>query len=282
MPRSLFGTNWVIGLVVISGFLIEGSVESLLRRGAGVARYAKARATRIAPLYYFGLISALAVEWLGSRAFGLDVRPAYWTPDAPQAFIGQMLMVQNELIGIGTFGAFAATSTVAFEVWYYCIWAVRIKLLRHRKLPLLLLLAAGLLVMHFPTWKLTSDFCLFWGYWLIGAYAFYYRSALMSSSTARLMAKYSYWLLALLFALCLLKEERPDPSPLRRRIGGLLGDAGNPTFIMHGPVGILAALGLNALEVNDFYVRYATLLGASVAIFLILFFLFWFLPLSDR
>lgn len=35
VPRSLFGTNWVIGFVVISGFLIESSVESMIKRGGG-------------------------------------------------------------------------------------------------------------------------------------------------------------------------------------------------------------------------------------------------------
>lgn len=35
VPRSLLGTNWVIGFVVISGFLIESSVESMIVREGG-------------------------------------------------------------------------------------------------------------------------------------------------------------------------------------------------------------------------------------------------------
>ena len=295
VPRSLFGTNWVIGFVVISGFLIESSVEGMLRRGVGVAWYVKARVTRIAPLYYFGLAAALSVEWLGTLAFGLNARPAYWQPGAPHVIVGQLLMLQNVLIGVGTFGAFAATSTVAFEVWYYCLWAIRIKLLRRHSLPLFLLVAV-LVVTRKIEWKLTSDFCQFWGYWLIGAYAFHYRQVLTSLRVVRSLGRCSYvlvalfmssylffpapvvagkyWLLAVLFALCLLKEESSAPSPLSRSAGGLLGDASYPVFIWHGPVGILTAWALNAFGAQDFYVRYATLLGATAVVSLILVFTF--------
>ncbi|KAA3652426.1 MAG: acyltransferase [Proteobacteria bacterium] len=297
VPRTLFGTNWVIGFVVISGFLIEASVESMMKRGGGVARYVKARATRIAPLYYVGLAAALSTEWLGNLAFGVDARPAYWLPGGSHAVIGQLFLLQNVIHGVGTFGAFAATSTVAFEVWYYWLWALRIKFFKQRALPLLLLAAVLLLTPKAVRLQssLTADFCLFWGYWLIGSYAFHYREALMSSKGVRLLARHSYlllglfmasylifpapvlakkyWLLAFLFALCLLKEERPDPSPSSRRFATLLGDASYPVFIMHGPAGILAAWGLDAWVVNDFYLRYAALLGVTAAVSLIVVFI---------
>ena len=297
VPRSLFGTNWVIGFVVISGFLIESSVESMIKRGGGVARYVKARATRIAPLYYVGLASALAVEWLGGTLFGPDARPAYWLPGDWIAVLGQLLLFQNVLIGLGTFGAFAATSTVAFEVQYYWLWAIRIRFFRNRALPIIVLVLVFLVtpLLTRSHWVLTNDVCLFWGYWLIGAYAYHYRDVLLRQPIIRMMAQIGYlwvmlfmacylfipapvlakkyWLLSLLFALWLLKEARTDPSASRRRFAALLGDASYPVFIMHGPVGILTAWALNAWAVEDFYLRYVSLLGATAAVSLMIVFL---------
>lgn len=248
-------------------------------------------------MYYVGFTAALAVEWFGATVFAPGTRPAYWLPGDWATVLGQLLLVQNVLIGLGTFGAFAATSTVAFEVWYYWLWAIRIRFFRNRALPIvvlvLVLLVTPLLVRF--QWLLTNDVCLFWGYWLIGAYAYHYRDALLRKPVIRVMARYGYlwvmlfmacylfvpapilankyWLLSFLFALWLLKEERPIPGTINRRFAALLGDASYPVFIMHGPVGILMAWTLNAWAVEDFYFRYASLLVATAAVSLMIVFL---------
>lgn len=297
MPRSLFGTNWVIGFVVISGFLIESSVESMMKRGGDVASYLKARATRIAPLYYVGFVSALMVEYLGATLFSHEARPAYWLPSDWTTVLAQLLLVQNVLIGLGTFGAFAATSTVAFEVWYYLLWTIRIRFFRTRALPFIVLVLVLLLtpLLGGSHWILSKDVGLFLGYWLIGAYAWHYRHALLRQPAIRVMARYGqvwvlifmacyllvpatvlakfYWLLSLLFALWLLKEEPPNPTVPNRRFAALLGDASYPVFIMHGPAGILMAWVLNAWAVESFYLRYAILLFVTAAVSLTIVFL---------
>lgn len=296
VPRSLFGTNWVIGFVVISGFLIESSVEGMMKRGEGVARYVKARATRIAPLYYLGFAAALIVEYAGAVLFNPGTRPAYWLPGNWDTILGQLLLIQNVFIGLGTFGSFAATSTVAFEVWYYCLWTIRIRYFREQNLPLVFLGVVLLWPQLIATdWVLTNDVCLFWGYWLIGAYTWHYRYALLNQPIIRMMTRFGYlwimifmscylvvpatvladyyWLLALLFALLLLKEEQPNPGVRNRRVAALLGDASYPIFIMHGPAGIFTAWALNASAVEDFYLRYGSLLCVTAAVSLMTVFL---------
>src|SRR3954447_2480207 len=70
------GMYWVMGFFVISGYCIQLSVGRLIDSGhfpLGV--YLAARLSRIAPLYYAGLLFALAVEATVSR-----VRPDFY-PD---------------------------------------------------------------------------------------------------------------------------------------------------------------------------------------------------------
>lgn len=296
--RPYLGTNWVIGFVVISGFLIENSVSNLIRKGGDVKKYAISRFTRIAPLYYVGLIIAIAIEIFGNY-FLPELRTTYWTNTSMQAVLGQVLFLQGVNPGFSAYASFAATSTVAFEVWYYAIWALRIKFLRASSLSILFLVFI-LLYNYFVGVKLfrpilTRDFFSFWTYWLLGAYAFHYQDKLLAMKPVRFLADHSYYLLvaiflpysfipadrispyyfyfAVVFALILLKDESKGKWK-NVNLTNFLGDLSYPLFLIHGPVGILSAWILNYYSVTDFITRYIVMLVGSFIVSTILTFYF--------
>jgi peptidoglycan/LPS O-acetylase OafA/YrhL len=121
------GTYYVFGFFVLSGYCIHLSVErSIQGRQFPVGRYFAARLTRILPLYYLGLLVALAVEWAI-----VDARPWEW-PNGRDAgtLISQVFMVQYLT---ETFGAYASSWSLTNEVFYYILYGVLAYLMAGRK-----------------------------------------------------------------------------------------------------------------------------------------------------
>ncbi len=112
------GMYYVMGFFVLSGYCIHLSVaRSITADRFPVKRYMAARLSRILPLYYLGLVAALAVEW-----WIADARPHEWPNglDAP-TFFGQLVMLQNLT---ETFGSFASSWSITNEVFYYIFYGL--------------------------------------------------------------------------------------------------------------------------------------------------------------
>ncbi len=110
------GFYWVMGFFAISGYCIQLSVGRLLDEGRfTTGHYLTARLTRIFPLYYAGLVFTLAVELLVA-----PIRPPFY-PDGLGyvGWISQMFFAQRFF---QTFGSFAPSWTITYELFYYILF----------------------------------------------------------------------------------------------------------------------------------------------------------------
>ena len=112
------GTIYVMGFFVISGYCIHLSVARQLAAGRfRLQPYLIARLTRILPLYYLGLILAVAVEWTIA-----DARPITWPHGVEgQVLVGQLVLIQNVT---ETFGSFAPSWSITNEAFYYVLYGL--------------------------------------------------------------------------------------------------------------------------------------------------------------
>src|SRR5262245_53844132 len=110
------GIYWVIGFFVISGYCIQLSVERQTEgRTFPLRNYLLARLSRILPLYYLALLSAVVLEWLMTPA-----RPACWPHGVNlTALISQLFVVQNLT---QTYGSFAPSWSITNEMFYYLFY----------------------------------------------------------------------------------------------------------------------------------------------------------------
>jgi peptidoglycan/LPS O-acetylase OafA/YrhL len=112
------GFYWVMGFFVISGYCIQLSVGRQLEAGRfPLGVYFAARFTRIMPLYYAGLFFTLAIELLVA-----PIRPTYY-PDGLGlvGWISQVFFAQRFF---STFGSFAPSWTITYELFYYVLFGV--------------------------------------------------------------------------------------------------------------------------------------------------------------
>jgi peptidoglycan/LPS O-acetylase OafA/YrhL len=112
------GFYWVMGFFVISGYCIQLSVGRQLEAGRfPVGVYFVARFTRIMPLYYVGLFFTLAIELLVAPA-----RPPYY-PDG-LGLVGWVSQVFFAQRFFSTFGSFAPSWTITYELFYYVLFGL--------------------------------------------------------------------------------------------------------------------------------------------------------------
>jgi peptidoglycan/LPS O-acetylase OafA/YrhL len=116
--RPMFGFQWVIGFFFLSGFCIELSCRRNYGDGFDAWDYAKARVTRLYPVYLVVLAGCIALEY---AIAGSPYRPKYWEQAVgADAILGQLLMVQGfDLL----FASYAPTYTITYEVVCYGLWA---------------------------------------------------------------------------------------------------------------------------------------------------------------
>jgi peptidoglycan/LPS O-acetylase OafA/YrhL len=126
---SLFGTGtiYVMGFFVLSGYCIHRSVDRLMREERfPIGHYLFARATRILPLYYAGLLFTAALEPLMS-----DARPWAWPHGInAEVFIAQLFVVQNLT---QTFGSFAPSWSITNEAFYYLFYGLLVSIAAGRR-----------------------------------------------------------------------------------------------------------------------------------------------------
>jgi peptidoglycan/LPS O-acetylase OafA/YrhL len=299
------GVYWVIGFFVISGYCIQLSVERQIEGDTFPLRhYIAARLSRILPLYFLALLSAVVLERLMSSA-----RPACW-PNGLNAgtLIAQLFIVQNLT---QTYGSFAPSWSITNEMFYYLfyggiVWIALRRGIRPTTLgmALCLVLAVALDGLYFTRYRtayVRSPGLLF-GLgiiWFLGALVAEYRGAIRDSRAARigshlwqpvLLAAIAMWysqkvhlqvvylVLGAAFTLMLIRFLVTDRSAAagaeRGRWGAfirLLGLSSYPTYLFHGPIVMLTGSALMKWHVvDDWRVTCAILAAVGIASGLVL------------
>jgi peptidoglycan/LPS O-acetylase OafA/YrhL len=299
------GSYWVMGFFVISGYCIQLSVGRLQDAGRfPFFVYAMARLTRIAPLYYAGLVFTLMVECLVAPA-----RPPYF-PDGvdPTGWISQLFFLQRPF---QTFGAYGPTWSISNEIFYYLLFGALATFgARQRHTAAWRGMAACVVVawmMQFlysaglKNWY-TLNAGLMFGLginWFLGALVAAHGEALVRHRSARAMAR--AWPLAFASAVALKADGRcPEQMillalgvafslmllrfvavahseseaaagtdrPASSRVAGLahvLGLASYPTYLFHAPILLLLAAAISHWRlVDDWRVTWAVLTASGV------------------
>jgi peptidoglycan/LPS O-acetylase OafA/YrhL len=131
-----FGHEAVVVFFVISGFLVGGYTYYRWRReGPDLTGYACARVSRIYTVLIFALLIGASLDytglhWLNASAIYSDAQQRQITSiqyavettmDAP-TFLSSLLMLQGMFAP--TFGSNVPLWSLAYEWWYYCLFAL--------------------------------------------------------------------------------------------------------------------------------------------------------------
>jgi len=301
------GVFWVIGFFAISGYCIQLSVERQTKEGRFPLRnYLVARLSRILPLYYAALASALVFEWLMASA-----RPDCWPNGLNLGTLGAQLLVVQNLSQ--TFGSFAPSWSITNEMCYYLFYGVIVvAALRWRVRPTMLGMTVCLALAIFLEWVYFTHFRtnpvvrsagLLFGLgtiWFQGAIVAEYREAIRASRTARLISglwplvlllavalwyaraihiQILYLILGAAFTMMLARFAAVDPPGARTPDRGArstlirtLGLASYPTYLFHGPLVMwLGSLMLRAgWTDHDWRITWIVLSAVGIASGLIL------------
>jgi peptidoglycan/LPS O-acetylase OafA/YrhL len=294
------GVYWVIGFFVISGYCIQLSVERQIEGDAFPLRhYVTARLTRILPLYFLALLSAVVIERLMASA-----RPACW-PNGVNlgTLVAQLFVVQNLA---QTYGSFAPSWSITNEMFYYLFYGGIVWIgLRRRIRPttlgmaLCLVLAVALDGLYFTRYRtayVRSPGLLF-GLgiiWFAGALVAEYRGELRDSRVARigsylwipvLLAAIALWysqrvhlqvvylVLGAAFSLMLIRflaaDHHAGAKADRGRWGALirlLGLSSYPTYLFHGPIVMLTGSAIMRWRlVDDWRITCAILAAVGIS-----------------
>ena len=271
------GSYWVMAFFVISGYCIQLSVGRLQEAGRfPIWTYLAARASRILPLYYLGLLFTLVIELLVASS-----RPSYFPDGVNQVgWISQLFLLQRPF---QTFGAYGATWSISYEFFYYGLFGL-LALLAPRQRPgpawlgMILCSALGgsmlwLYTGGYKNWY-TLQIGLFFGLgvnWFLGALAavhgpslvrhravrvlaagwpLFFLATVLLRSTERLPLQAIYLLLGASFTLMILRFQAVDlleadsPRPIPAwlsKAAEVVGLASYPTYLFHGPILLLMA-----------------------------------------
>ena len=295
------GFYWVMGFFVISGYCIQLSVGRQLETGRySLGVYLAARLTRIMPLYYAGLLFALAIEILVA-----PIRPPFY-PDGVD-YVGWLSQVVFAQRLFQTFGSFAPSWTITYELFYYIFFGLLATIAaqdrgRPARLGMALCVALGgvmqwLYLVGEKNW-FTLHFGLIFGLgsiWFMGALVAVHGPGLVRSRSVRIVAR--AWPLAFAFAVFLRGDGR---CPLQliylvlgvaftsmilrfqavdatRSAGSgeaprwitatarVVGLASYPTYLFHGPLLLLIATAISHWGlISDWRVSWACLTVAGI------------------
>jgi len=293
------GFYWVMGFFVISGYCIQLSVGRLIESGRfPLGVYLAARLTRIMPLYYAGLLFALAVE-----AAVAPIRPRFYPDGLDQVgFLAQMVFAQRL---IRTFGSFAPSWTITNEMIYYLAFGGLALLASGRRarpawlgMGLCVGIAATMQVLHRNGSRgwLVLNAGLVTGLginWFLGALVAAHGRELVRYRAVRTLAaawplamatavglrgsercpeQVIFLVLGLAFSLMLLRfaavAEREASSPGSPRMATLaevFGLASYPTYLFHAPILLLWATAVSEWGVSsDWRMTWALMVASGI------------------
>ena len=202
----------VTGFFILSGYCIHLSLRSNVRKGGTVKKYVAARASRILPMFFVGLLVAIICE-VAMRGM---IRPDRWPLEEPldsaTAFWNQLWPSFISLQGVfGTFGSYEPSWTISFEVIYYAVWPLFFYgIARRREDRMGLTLTVSYLV------------CLTW---MVGGFGLWIANGRPADSVLLKFWNIPYGMLTWLFGVVLLMIWKPGWEKLARRfwlpVGGV-------------------------------------------------------------
>ena len=183
-----------------------------MRKGGTIKKYVAARATRILPMFFVGLLVAILCE-VAMRGM---IRPERWALteplDSAGAYWNQLWPSLISLQGVfGTFGSYEPSWTISFEIVYYTVWPLLFYGIgRRRDDRMRLTLVVSYLI------------CLLW---MLGGYGLWLMNGRPSESVLLKFWNIPYGMLTWLFGVVLLIFWKPEWDRLARRlflpVGGL-------------------------------------------------------------
>jgi peptidoglycan/LPS O-acetylase OafA/YrhL len=233
-----------------------------------------ARLSRILPLYYAALLSAVVIEWLIAGD-----RPSCWPHGLNRrGLLAQLFVVQNL---VETYGSFAPSWSITNEMFYYAFYAAvvcaALRLgLRPTSLGISICIVLALVLDWLYFFEYRNGYVrspgLLFGLgiiWFCGAMVAEHREWLQTSQAARrasavwpavLILAMAIWysrrvhlqtvylVTGMAFTLMLMRfvvtepnEKQPDVGGRARALIRLFGLASYPTYLFHGPIVMLAA-----------------------------------------
>ena len=269
------GIFWVMGFFVISGYCIQLSVSRTIEADSfHLSHYVAARLTRILPLYYLGLVTVVVVEWLIASNRG-----TYWSGGINgHVFLSQLFLLQR--MG-ETYGSYGPSWSISNEMLYYMMYGILICFTRKSRtgatiLGMIVCAAVGLSMelVHFgwnrPPHVLSIGLLFGLGtIWFLGAWIADNRQRIARSRLAGTVSacwpivllvsiviwflqwihiQFVYMTCAVAFGLMMVRFVTHDCAAVRATRGGwraavieILGQSSYPTYLFHGPLGMLVA-----------------------------------------
>jgi len=300
--RYYFGTNFVVGFVFLSGFLIESSSKINIGKfiNYNIKTYLFLRLSRIIPMYFIILIFAFTLEYFISFNF-LDRRVVGWENIDLIYFFGQIIFLTGIIPDFKFYGSLGATVTLIYEFWFYIFWSLRI-FLKKIFLSSFILFLILIFLRFILGIDLTYDFFLFFLIWLIGAYStkiyqryiisriinllgyfllifmtlLYHPSSVHIISNLPKILNYKLFLI-IPFFMIFLSEGFFDFLFLRfESLCKFLGNMSYPIFLCHGPCLLLGYYFFNSFSI------YNTWLGFIIIILFIIFISYLFTILIEK
>jgi peptidoglycan/LPS O-acetylase OafA/YrhL len=282
--RPFYGFICVVGFIALSGYCIA---RSTLRRFA-LGEYIVKRVTRVYPLLIVATLLTGLLEWV---ALDNPHRPFMWILHGDGRDVKMFIAAMLGFSGFKRpFGALSPAYTISFELFYYAIWGLAMKVAAGRgRRALLLAAAVALVLMIFGDRVRESlgwfaDFVPIMGIavfsaWLLGAALAVAERPM--TRIARVIPTWATWLvLVCLFAygvdaynlptdiqthpyvafayfavisglfLTVVATWLAHPDPAPRASDIWLGEMSYPLFLMHGPAIIAVQFALNAAGVR--------------------------------
>jgi peptidoglycan/LPS O-acetylase OafA/YrhL len=128
--RTLFMSGYlgVCGFFFISGYCIHWSIEkNLSREGKGSFSYRKyfiARLSRIAPLFYIGLVTAVVVQWTCANF----LEPVPYLPLGTATAASALSSIFFVHAIFETYPTYGPSWSITYEAFYYVAWPVLLAL----------------------------------------------------------------------------------------------------------------------------------------------------------
>jgi peptidoglycan/LPS O-acetylase OafA/YrhL len=190
-PALMFtGFNYVIGFIVISGYCIA---RSTWNKPFSFSGYLWSRSTRIYPcLVACGLLAGVVELALYQSHFRVEM----WSGSIN---VGSFVYT---LLGVGgffgTFGAYAPSYTVSFELLFYLLWGIALAVFPRRLVIPACLLAVPVFLVIFP-YRFHFALVLFL-VWLIGVTISVFEGRLTEVATK--VPLWAIWLISLFLLIC--------------------------------------------------------------------------------
>ena len=290
--RYYFGTNFVVGFVFLSGFLIESSVKLNIDKFIDykIRDYFFLRLSRIIPMYFTIIIFALILEYFIASNY-LDRREVGWENIDLIHILGQIFFLTGLLPDFKFYGSLGATVTLIYEFWFYIFWSLRI-FLKKIFISSLILFSTLIILRFIVGLDLSYDLFLFLIIWLVGAYSTKFYQRFVISKIINLIGYFLLFLMTLLyhpstvhlisnlpiflnyklfliipFFMIFLSEGFFDFLFLRfKNLCKMLGSMSYPIFLCHGPCLLLGYYCFNSFFFYSSWIGFILLISLIIII----------------